>query len=630
MAVVITLALGPFAAFACSGAVGGGAPTNASADASATTAASSTAQGATSAAVGHGGSGGASATVGPGGGSVTDGSSSSSNAGGGGTGGVDGMPTLPDGRGATVPWTEYEAEDMETNGQTLGPSRTFTEVASEASGRRAVQLSNTGDYVRFTNKNAANGIVVRYSIPDGGNDYWTTLSVYVNDELRGHLAVTSRYSWTYGDSSHFNKPDQNDPGLGVPHHFFDESRALLGDVPQGATVMLRKDAGDAAAQYTIDLVDMEPVPGPIGKPDGYLSATDDCGATPNDDGDDTGALQKCIDRVYNESHAGLYLPQGEFKSLGKTLSVANITIRGAGIWYTTVSGYYARFDCWTAACKYYDFSVFGDTVERNDNSPETAFGGNGSSGMVLDSIWIEHTKVGCWSGPNTDGLSIKNARLRDLFADGVNLSGGTKNSTVENSHARNTGDDSFASWSSMDNAPNQNNAFKHIYAQLPWKANCFGIYGGAEISIEDSVCSDVVQYPGVLIGRLFGSNPFSGTIHVDRNTLIRAGGDDYGQPHGALKLYAYEGALQNVKVSELDIFEPTYSGIHVDGPGLLDTTYFDTVTITKPGTAAFHLGQSANGAMDASNVTAMAAPTGVIDESGGNFKILPGSGNSGW
>src|SRR5262249_6454579 len=198
--------------------------------------------------------------------------------------------------------------------------------------RRAVQLSNTGDYVRFTNKNAANGIVVRYSIPDGGQDNWTTLSVYVNDQLRAHLSVTSRYSWTYGDSSYFNKPNQNDPGLGVPHHFFDEARALLGDVPAGATVTIKKDPGDAASQYTIDLVDMEPVPGPLGKPNGYLSITDDCGATPDDGTDDTGAIQKCIDRVYNEGRAGLYLPKGEFRSLSKTLSVAGITIRGAGIW----------------------------------------------------------------------------------------------------------------------------------------------------------------------------------------------------------------------------------------------------------------------------------------------------------
>src|SRR5262249_26303941 len=157
-------------------------------------------------------------------------------------------------------------------------------------------------------------------------------------------------------------------------------------VPEGATVTIKKDPGDAASQYTIDLVDMEPVPDPIGKPNGYLSITDDCGATPGDGTDDTAAIQKCIDRVYNEGRAGLYLPKGEFRSLSKTLSVAGITIRGAGIWYTTVSGFFARFDCWKPGCGFYDFSVSGDSVQRNDVSPETAFGGNASSGMVINTV----------------------------------------------------------------------------------------------------------------------------------------------------------------------------------------------------------------------------------------------------
>src|SRR5262249_22314412 len=159
-------------------------------------------------------------------------------------------------------------------------------------------------YVQFQNQSPSNSIVVRYSIPDGGSNYWATLSVYVNDQPRQSLQVTSRYSWTYGDYTHFNQPDQNNPSLGTPHHFFDESRALIGDIPVGATVMLRKDASDTAAEYVIDLVDMEAVPDPLPQPAGYLSLTGDCGAVPNDSGDDSAALQMCIDRVQGEGHPG--------------------------------------------------------------------------------------------------------------------------------------------------------------------------------------------------------------------------------------------------------------------------------------------------------------------------------------
>jgi len=112
------------------------------------------------------GSGGSSGT-GSGGASGSGGTADS----GGGTAGAGGKPTLPSGRGAVVPWIEYEAEAMETNGMVLPPSRTFTAVAAEASGRQAVKLTQAGQYVKFTNQSASNSIVVRYSIPDGGSDY---------------------------------------------------------------------------------------------------------------------------------------------------------------------------------------------------------------------------------------------------------------------------------------------------------------------------------------------------------------------------------------------------------------------------------------------------------------------------
>lgn len=300
------------------------------------------------------------------------------------------------------------------------------------------------------------------------------------------------------------------------------------------------------------------------------------------------------------------------------------------MWHSTISGFHARLDCWGNNCRYYDFAVFGDTILRDDASPETAFGGNGSSGSVLESIWIEHTKTGYWTGPNTDGLVIRNCRMRNLFADAVNFYGGTSNSVVENTHARNTGDDAFASWSPSDRPVNRNNVFRHVYVQVPWKANCFGLYGGEDNVIEDSVCADVVQYPGILLARQFGSHAFTGRTRIDRNTLIRAGGSAYDQRHGAFKLHAAQGPLQNVAITDLDIIDATFSGIHVQGQQFIDSTWFERVSVTNPGTAVFHLSPSSNGAMDAAYVVATEAPMGVLDESNGNFTILSGAGNSGW
>src|SRR6266542_2753723 len=383
---------------------------------------------------------------------TTGGGGAGGAAGGGGAGGSGGTsPGMPPAdRGATLPYVEYQAEDGDTNGTRVGPSRTLGDVASEASQRKAVRLAAIGQYVRITNKSPANSIVVRYSVPDKGEgpDALSTLSVYVNGALRTKLKLTSRWSWTYGD---FGNAAPNDPSQGKPHHFFDEARALIGDIPVGAVVSLQKDAGDTAAYYVIDLVDLEQVAPPLPQPANFLSLID-CGATPDDDTDDQSAIQKCIDAARAQGK-GLYIPKGTFRSIAKPLSVDNLTIRGAGMWHSTISGYNARLDCYGNACKYYDFAVFGDTVVRNDMSSESTFSGVTGSGTILENIWAEHSKTGYWVGTNAKNLVIRRCRFRDFYADGVNLWKGTSDSVIEQTHFRNTGDDAIASWSPSNGAP---------------------------------------------------------------------------------------------------------------------------------------------------------------------------------
>jgi hypothetical protein len=520
---------------------------------------------------------------------------------------------------------------MMTDGTQLGPSRTFGDVAAEASGRQAVRLASTGQSVQFVNGSDANSIVVRYSIPDGGANYWATLSVYVNGTAVAHLSVTSRYSWSYGGDSDFNLPAQKDPASGSPHHFFDEARALLGDVPAGATVAIKKDSGDNAAYYDIDLVDMELVPAPLAQPAGSLSLTTDCGVPANDAADHSADIQACVDRAHT-SGRGLYIPAGTFNSFSKTISVSGIAIQGAGMWYSTINGYNAHFDCYGNNCQYSAFAVSGDSTIRDDAATDTAFGGNGSSGVVLDGIWIEHTKTGYWPGPGTNNLTIRNSRIRDLWADGVNLWGGTTGSLVQNNHARNTGDDSFASWSqnAAGLGPSGGNTFSHNTVQMPWKANCFGIYGGSGNQIEDNACFDVVQYPGILLAEQFGSFDFTGTTQVDRNTLIRAGAWAYGQEQGAFKIHAEQASVQNITVTDLDIVSPTYYGVHVQGTNAINAVSISNATVSDPGQGVFFLNSGSNGSMNVDNVVATGSPQGVRDDSMGAFNLVRGAGNSGW
>ncbi|MDB5466976.1 MAG: coagulation factor 5/8 type protein, partial [Phenylobacterium sp.] len=131
------------------------------------------------------------------------------------------------GRGARAPFIEYEAENGLTNGEIIGPDRTFTSLASEASGRRAVRLEGVGGYVEFVLDRPADAVSLRYALPDSpdGRGLDGQIAVYADGVRLGALALTSRYGWFYG---HY--PFTNQPSDGRPHHFYDESRLRLGRV----------------------------------------------------------------------------------------------------------------------------------------------------------------------------------------------------------------------------------------------------------------------------------------------------------------------------------------------------------------------------------------------------------------
>src|SRR5579859_1316055 len=292
---------------------------------------------------------------------------------------------LPGQRGAHVPWVEYEAEDGTTTGTVLTATRSFGEIAAEASGRRAVKLSASGQYVQIKTTSPANSIVVRYAIPDApnGGGITATLSLYINGTFRQKLRLTSRYAWSYGGETGSFKT----PVAGGAHHFFDEMRALTGMIPAGATIKLQKDADDHADYYVIDLIDLEQVAPPRTMPANFLSLTD-CGARPNDGSESGQAIQSCINQA-RAQHKGVWIPPGTFESnrqlqssLG--ITVADVTIQGAGMWYSTIHGSFARFYCTGNNCRFADFAILGETTLRDDNTPDNGFNGGAGTGSRLD------------------------------------------------------------------------------------------------------------------------------------------------------------------------------------------------------------------------------------------------------
>ncbi len=536
------------------------------------------------------------------------------------------------GQGATLPYTELEAENAATNGTIIGPDYTFTHLASEASGRKAVTL-HQGQYVEFTLPKPANSIDVRYSIPDSANGTGLTasLSVYINGVHHPNqtLTLTSAFDWFYG-----GYPFTNTPKQGFAHHFYDEAHLLLGEMPAGTRVRLQVDPGDTAPSYTIDLADFEEVAPPHAMPPGYISVTaPPYNADPTGKKDATQAIQQAID-AGEKAHKGVWLPPGNFL-VTSHLMVNQVTVAGAGPWYSVLTG--AGVGVYGNAAPHpsqnvhlADFAIFGEVMNRDDNADLNGIGGALGGGSVISDIWIEHTKAGIWLDGPFSGLTITGCRIRDLTADGINFHDGITDATVEQTEVRNTGDDGLAMWS--DQHADENDAFLSNTVQLPILANDIAIYGGANNRISNNIVADsVTQGGGIHVGNRFNAVPLSGTTTITNNTLIRAGCFDpnFAFGDGALWFYAVDEAMSGkIVVSQNEIDNSVNEAIQFLGVGITNVS-LDHIAINGAGT--FAVQEQSPGSASFSYVTAsgLGASTGIYN-CGDPFTITQGSGNTGW
>jgi Pectate lyase superfamily protein len=510
-------------------------------------------------------------------------------------------PALVAGRGATVDFNEQEAESAATNGTVIGPSRAAYTLPAEASGRKAVSLA-PGQYVEFTLPAAANAITVRYSIPDAatGGGITAPLDVTVNGGAKKSLTLTSQYAWLYN-----LYPFSNDPNAGVlhpdwwiaecscvpnsvtppftvttpfrPNHFYDEQRLFLGrNYKAGDKVRLTAPAGTTASATVIDVVDSQLVGLP--KVDLIASNVLLFGADPTGKRDSADAFDRAI-AFAKKTHLKVYVPPGTYQ-VNRHIIVDNVTIEGAGNWYTVIKGH--QVDLATPAADgsvhtgvgFYGkdaslggstnvhlsgFAIEGDVRERIDTDQVNGIGG-ALSNSTIDGLYIHHTKVGIWlDGPMTN-LKITNNVIADQIADGINFHTGVTNSSASNNFIRNTGDDAMAMWS--EKTEDANDTFDHNTVQTPVLANGIALYGGTDNTVSNNLIADPLREgSGLQIGSRFGAEAFTGHVFITNNTTVRAGTFElnWNIGLGAIWIYALEKNID--------------ADIEVVGDNFLDNTY---------------------------------------------------------
>jgi hypothetical protein len=512
--------------------------------------------------------------------------------------------------GATTPFTTYQAPEGALGGgasvvsETSEPTSKYDTPQSEATGHAYVQLTGTSQSVQWTNDTGQpiNFVNVRASIPNNssGSGSTATLDLYVNGSFRQAINMNSIQTWEY-EGTNYNGTDQN-PADGDPRDFWDDFHATVTGtaIPAGATIKLEKDSSNTASSYSINSIDLWDAPAPAAQPANSISITS-CGATadntPTNGKAAAGAtnsitdIENCISQAESKNEI-LWIPQGTFYLIGNSsLVVNNITVEGAGYWYSEIyrdvalpnnSGLSAVFQC--HSCGLENFHIDSDALDRN-----TADGGGGAEDTTgtnwkISGMWVQHVESTVWASGS--GGIVENDFFTDIYADGCNLnnvslsSSSGSNLTATNNFIRGTGDDGMAINSVDYNVTGSTTTYytamsnitmSHNTVLASWGGQGMAVYGGSGQVFKDNYIADTSRFVGLGVGRFSqnGSDMLSATI--TGNVIVRAGGNGFsqGQPammignvaNGTSTTPGATGTVTDATVTDNTIIQPVYDGI---------------------------------------------------------------------
>ncbi|WP_420895889.1 glycosyl hydrolase family 28-related protein [[Actinomadura] parvosata] len=305
------------------------------------------------------------------------------------------------------------------------------------------------------------------------------------------------------------------------------------------------------------------------------------GADPTGRRDSAGAIEQAI-AYAKRKRLKVYLPPGTYQ-VNRHIIVDDVTITGAGSWYTVVKGrevalpeqapdgsvhtgvgFYGRPAAEGGSRNVHlsGFAIEGDVRERIDTDQVNGIGG-AMSDSTIDGLHIRHTKAGMWFDGPMSNLRVTNTIIVDQIADAVNFHTGVTNSSVSNSFIRNSGDDALAMWS--EKSANAGNTFDHNTVQSPVLANGIAVYGGTDNTISGNLVADPVREGSALqVGSRFGAEPFAGRLDITGNTTVRAGTYElnWNIGLGAIWFYALERDIAaDIRVTGNDFLDTTYNAI---------------------------------------------------------------------
>lgn len=481
------------------------------------------------------------------------------------------------------PYLRYEAEPgkCETDGILLDPAYDQQKIQSEASNQIAVQLIAIKSYIQWTNDKPADGLTIRFSLPDDSTGIGTkgNIALYVDGDSVQTIQLNSYWAWQYILRSGSKYPDNiPDSVTKFPRMRFDEIHLKLNTkIPANTTFRLVK-ADDNDVPYTIDFVELEEIPEALT----FESIADENKVlySPDD-----GKLQYFVSQNLGKT---IFLPEGKYEVDGRIVINGDGTkIMGAGMWHTEIyftassddKSTYNKRGIETYSSNVVLEGLYLNTINNKryyDNDPVYQVGkglmGSFGSNSSVKNLWIEHFECGGWI-EKADNLKIQDCRFRNNYADGMNLSYGCKNSIVEHCSYRNNGDDDMASWSRSDGMC-ENNVYCYSTSENNWRASGLGFFGGKQNKAYNIVITDPMEagfrvtcdFPGMPFSNDGYSEFYNISVHKGgvASGTVGVSGDLWGNQQGALHINSSsQYDLVNILIYDIDFFDSKNDAIFI-------------------------------------------------------------------
>lgn len=508
-----------------------------------------------------------------------------------------------------IPLVTCEAENMTVNlGEVTNPQDIkryeVHSIEAESSGKATVKITQSGGYVEFKVPEWVDGatdrmaITVRNSIPDKtSNNVYSTgqdgkmkvsvngvpvtlLDSFQNFKEVDSMTLSSKYSQGYTSGKGYGASGLKQNTY-KGFHYDDAYAVIKGEIKPGDIIRLEPEINDEITYCYIDCVDLEVIPEAKQQPEGYLSIID-CGAIANDGLDDGEALRKAVDEVNANptKYRGIWIPAGTFdiySYAGSNLMTAadftGIRVLGSGEWTTKLL---AHLGAWTDDSG--NFKVGENTIVRSMSIHGTAIARRSVDGIVtganafngwdsvfFENIWLEHWGAGGWIS-NPSGV-FRNNRIKNTWADGINVNRSATDIIFEKNFMRGTGDDSIAVFSNCEygEAISENIVIKANTTVAPWVACGIAIWGGRNIKVTHNMVNDVALHGGIGLKQWGVLAPAGENIWYTYNRIERCGNWNEGNQLNA--------AFEAIPGEFTELRNCTFRNIYFDNNECIDNPF---------------------------------------------------------